>query len=69
METPISAGIIELSSGLQKPISLDLTYLAGPDTAHVNISGISGNRKSSYILFLLQSAYHAITLSYPFSLK
>ncbi len=60
METPISAGIIELSSGLQLPISLDMTYLAGPDTAHVNISGISGNRKSSYILFLLQSAYQTL---------
>lgn len=60
METPIPAGIIELSNGLQIPISLDLTYLAGPDTAHVNVSGISGNRKSSYILFLLQSAYQTL---------
>lgn len=60
METPISAGIMEMSNGLQIPISLDLTYLAGPDTAHVNVSGISGNRKSSYILFLLQSAYQTL---------
>jgi hypothetical protein len=60
METPVPAGIIELGNGLQVPISLDLTYLAGPDTAHVNVSGISGNRKSSYILFLLQSAYQTL---------
>src|SRR5689334_6809304 len=56
----IPAGIIELSNGLQIPISLDLTYLAGPDTTHVNVSGISGNRKSLYILFLLQSAYQTL---------
>ena len=41
METPIPAGIIEMSNGVQIPIFLDLTYLAGPDTAHVNVSGIS----------------------------
>jgi DNA helicase HerA-like ATPase len=60
MGTPISAAIIEMSNGLQIPVSIDLTYLAGPDTAHVNVSGISGNRKSSYILFLLQSAYQKL---------
>jgi uncharacterized protein len=55
MENPIAAGIIEMSSGLQVPISLDITYLAGPDTAHMNVTGISGNKKTSYTLFLLQS--------------
>jgi hypothetical protein len=60
MGIPISAGIIEMSNGLQIPVSIDLTYLAGPDTAHLNASGISGNRKSSYILFLLQSAYQKL---------
>ena len=30
-------------------------YLVGPDTAHVNAAGISGNQKTSYLLFLLQS--------------
>jgi hypothetical protein len=55
METPIAAGIIEMSNGLQVPISLDITYLAGPDTAHMNVTGISGNKKTSYTLFLLQS--------------
>ena len=60
MVDPIPAGIIETTNGLQVPISLALTYLAGPDTAHVNASGISGNRKSTYILFLLQSAYQTL---------
>jgi uncharacterized protein len=55
METPIAAGIIEMSNGLQVPVSLDITYLAGPDTAHMNVTGISGNKKTSYTLFLLQS--------------
>jgi hypothetical protein len=55
METPIAAGIIEMSNGLQIPVSLDITYLAGPDTAHMNVTGISGNKKTSYTLFLLQS--------------
>ena len=55
MESPIPAGIIEMSNGLQIPVSLDITYLAGPDTAHMNATGISGNKKTSYTLFLLQS--------------
>jgi hypothetical protein len=55
METPVAAGILEMSNGLQIPVSLDITYLAGPDTAHMNITGISGNKKTSYTLFLLQS--------------
>jgi uncharacterized protein len=60
MENPIPAGIIETTNGLEVPISLDVTYLAGADTAHVNASGISGNRKSTYILFLLQSSYQTL---------
>jgi DNA helicase HerA-like ATPase len=60
MVNPIPAGIIETTNGLQVPITLDISYLAGADTAHVNASGISGNRKSSYILFLLQSAYQTL---------
>ncbi|HEY7109966.1 MAG TPA: hypothetical protein VH415_11080 [Nitrososphaeraceae archaeon] len=54
---PIPAGIIEMSNGQQIPVSLDITYLVGPDTAHVNASGISGNAKTSYLLYLLQSIY------------
>src|ERR671911_1239007 len=60
MVDPIPAGIIETTNGLEVPITLDITYLAGADTAHVNASGISGNRKSSYILFLLQSSYQTL---------
>jgi hypothetical protein len=60
MKNPIPAGVIEMSNGKQIPISLDVTYIAGPDTTHVNVSGISGNKKTSYLLFLLQSAYQSI---------
>jgi uncharacterized protein len=57
MQNPIPAGIIEMTNGLQVPVSLDISYLLGPDTAHVNAAGISGNLKTSYLFFLLQSAY------------
>ena len=57
MVFPIPAGIIEMSNGQQVPVSLDVTYLVGPDTAHVNAAGISGNAKTSYLLFLLQSIH------------
>lgn len=60
MGNPIPAGVIETTSGLQVPITLDVSYLAGPDTAHVNASGISGNQKTTYLLFLLQSAYQKL---------
>jgi hypothetical protein len=54
------AGIIEMSNGLQIPLYLDISYLVGPDTAHVNASGISGNSKTSYLLFLLQCLYQKL---------
>src|SRR5919109_3843481 len=60
MQNPVPAGIIEMTTGLQVPISLDISYLLGPDTAHVNAAGISGNLKTSYLFFLLQSAYQRI---------
>jgi uncharacterized protein len=60
MERPIPAGIIEMSNGTQIPVSLDVTYIAGPDTAHVNVSGISGNQKTGFLLFLLQSSYQTL---------
>jgi hypothetical protein len=60
MESPIPAGVIEMPNGLQVPISLSMYYLVGPDTAHVNASGISGNLKTSYLLFLLQSMYQRL---------
>jgi hypothetical protein len=60
MEAPIPVGVIEMPNGLRVPISLAISYLAGPDSAHVNASGISGNLKTSYLLFLLQSMYQKL---------
>ncbi|MFL6503364.1 MAG: hypothetical protein ACJ70W_07495, partial [Nitrososphaera sp.] len=60
MLNPIPAGIIEMTNGLQVPISLDISYIVGPDTAHVNAAGISGNLKTTYLFFLLQSAYQRL---------
>ena len=61
MANPVPAGVIEMTNGLQVPVALDVLYLAGPDTAHVNAAGISGNRKTSYLLFLLLSAYQKLS--------
>jgi uncharacterized protein len=60
MEDPIPVGVIEMPNGLRVPVSLAISYLAGPDAAHVNASGISGNFKTSYLLFLLQSMYQKL---------
>ena len=60
MKNPIPAGVIEMTNGLQVPISLDISYLLGPDTAHVNAAGISGNLKTSYLFFLLHSTYQRL---------
>ena len=61
MEAPIPVGVIEMPNGLKVPVSLAISYLAGPDAAHVNASGISGNLKTSYLLFLLQSMYQKLS--------
>jgi hypothetical protein len=61
MQNPIPAGVIKMTNNLQIPVSLDVSYIAGPDTAHVNAAGISGNRKTSYLLFLLESAYQRLS--------
>ncbi|MGN6614416.1 MAG: hypothetical protein ACTHKC_05185 [Candidatus Nitrosocosmicus sp.] len=60
MENPIPAGIIEMTNGTYIPIFLDISYIFGPDTTHVNASGISGNIKTSYLLFLLHGAYQSL---------
>ncbi len=67
MQNPIPSGVIKMTNGLMVPVSLDVSYIAGPDTAHVNAAGISGNRKTSYLLFLLHSAYQRL-LKYGVSL-
>lgn len=54
MERPIPAGLITMTNNTKIPIDLDVTYIFGPDTTHVNATGISGNMKTSYLLFLLQ---------------
>ena len=60
MEAPIPIGVIEMPNGIKVPMSLAISYLAGPDAAHVNASGVSGNLKTSYLLFLLQSMYQKL---------
>ncbi len=52
----IPAGLIKMSNGAQTVAYLDRRYVLGPESAHVNISGISGlATKTSYAMFLLQS--------------
>jgi hypothetical protein len=55
-EDAIPAGLIKLSNGTAAVAYLDRRYVLGPESAHVNISGISGlATKTSYAMFLLQS--------------
>ena len=52
----IPAGLIKLSSGAVAVACIDRRYVAGPESAHINITGISGlATKTSYAMFLLQS--------------
>lgn len=52
----IPAGIIKMSNGAAAIAYLDRQYVLGPESAHMNISGISGlATKTSYAMFLLQS--------------
>jgi len=52
----IPAGLIKMSNGAAAVANLDRRYVLGPESAHVNISGISGlATKTSYAMFLLQS--------------
>lgn len=52
----IPAGLIKMSNGSTAVAYLDRRYVLGPESAHVNISGISGlATKTSYAMFLLQS--------------
>jgi DNA helicase HerA-like ATPase len=55
-EDAIPAGLIRMSNGAAAVAYLDRRYVLGPESAHVNISGISGlATKTSYAMFLLQS--------------
>ena len=52
----IPAGLIMMSNGMSAVAYLDRRYVLGPESAHVNISGISGlATKTSYAMFLIQS--------------
>jgi hypothetical protein len=46
------------AGGTEAPVYLDADFLLGPESAHLNISGVSGlATKTSAVLFLLQSAF------------
>ena len=52
----VPAGLIEMSNGTRAVAYIDRNYLLGPESAHLNISGISGlATKTSYAMFLIQS--------------
>lgn len=58
METQnrIPAGLIKMSNDSAAVAYIDRRYVLGPESAHVNISGISGlATKTSYAMFLIQS--------------
>jgi hypothetical protein len=61
MEHPIPSGVISMTNDSKIPIDLDVTYIFGPDTTHVNATGISGNMKTSYLLFLLQVLHQKLS--------
>jgi hypothetical protein len=55
-EDRIPAGLIKMSNGTSAVAYIDRRYVLGPESAHINISGISGlATKTSYAMFLIQS--------------
>ena len=60
----VPAGIIRMSNGTEVVAYLDVEYVLGPESAHVNVSGISGlATKTSYIMFLIQSILQTVGAS------
>jgi uncharacterized protein len=60
-EDAIPAGIIKMSNSAAAVAYLDRRYLLGPESGHVNITGISGlATKTSYAMFLLQSILQTV---------
>lgn len=52
----IPAGLIKMSNGANTVAYIDRRYILGPESAHVNITGISGlATKTSFAMFLIQS--------------
>jgi len=57
----IPAGLIRMSNGTCAVAYIDRRYVLGPESAHVNITGISGlATKTSYAMFLIQSILQTI---------
>ncbi len=55
--TAIPIGVYR-TGGLHAPVSLDAHFLLGPESAHLNISGVSGlATKTSAVLFFLRSIF------------
>lgn len=55
-ENRIPAGLIKMSNQEEAVVYIDSRYVVGPESAHLNISGISGlATKTSYAMFILQS--------------
>jgi len=60
-ENRIPAGLIKMSNEVEAVVYIDKSYVIGPESAHVNISGISGlATKTSYAMFLIQSILQKI---------
>ncbi len=57
LPTGIPVGVYR-AAGLTAPVSLDADFLLGPESAHLNISGVSGlATKTSAVEFLLSSIF------------
>lgn len=60
-ENRIPAGLIKMSNEVEAVVYVDSRYLIGPESAHLNISGISGlATKTSYAMFFIQSLLQSI---------
>lgn len=63
IDWPVVAGVVSLADGTYAPICLDGRTLLGPESAHLNIGGLSGQAaKTSYAGLLLRSAIHSSRL-------
>lgn len=60
IDWPVAAGVMPLEDGTYAKICFDGHTLLGPESAHLNIGGLSGQAaKTSYAGVLLRSAIHA----------
>ena len=57
----VPAGLISMSNGASAVAYINRRYVLGPESAHVNISGISGlATKTSYAMFIIQSILQTV---------